>query len=154
VYNCLRRAGITTVGEVVDSLSRGDDELLQIRNLGAKSLEELKDRLRVMDLLPSVPSEDEAEEDAGETETEIEEQPEPEAVAEAPEQPEEEDEREVSAEEEPDAADEEAAAEDEEDAADEEADAEAAVDEGDELQLDDALAAALRKAMLRGGSDS
>lgn len=44
-YNCLKRAGITEVGEIIERLRRGDDEMLVIRNFGQKSLEELKDRL-------------------------------------------------------------------------------------------------------------
>jgi len=52
VYNCLRRAGINTVGEILESLSKGDDELLAIRNFGAKSLDEMKERLLELGLLP------------------------------------------------------------------------------------------------------
>ena len=40
--NCLKRAHITKLGEV---LERSDDELLKIRNFGLKSLTELKDKL-------------------------------------------------------------------------------------------------------------
>jgi DNA-directed RNA polymerase subunit alpha len=40
--NCLKRAHITKVGEV---LEMSDDELLKIRNFGDKSLEELRDKL-------------------------------------------------------------------------------------------------------------
>jgi DNA-directed RNA polymerase subunit alpha len=47
--NCLKRAGINKVGEVLE-MSRG--ELLRIRNFGEKSYNELFDRLREMDLLP------------------------------------------------------------------------------------------------------
>jgi len=53
VYNCLRRAGITTVAEVLESLAKGDDELLAIRNFGSKSLDELKERLEEMGLRPA-----------------------------------------------------------------------------------------------------
>lgn len=41
-YNCLKRAGITKVGE---TLEKSDEELLAIRNFGQKSLDELKARL-------------------------------------------------------------------------------------------------------------
>ena len=41
--NALRRAGIFTVGEVLDAIS--DGRLLGIRNLGRKSLNEIKTRL-------------------------------------------------------------------------------------------------------------
>lgn len=44
-YNCLKRAGITQVGEVIERLRRGDDEMLAIRNFGQKSLDELKSKL-------------------------------------------------------------------------------------------------------------
>ena len=44
-YNCLKRAGITQVGEVIERLRRGDDEMLAIRNFGQKSLDELKAKL-------------------------------------------------------------------------------------------------------------
>jgi DNA-directed RNA polymerase subunit alpha len=44
-YNCLKRAGITKVGEVLLKLQKGEDELLVIRNFGRKSLVELVDKL-------------------------------------------------------------------------------------------------------------
>ncbi len=47
--NCLKRAGVNKVGEVLD-MSR--DELLKIRNFGEKSYTELYDKLRENDLLP------------------------------------------------------------------------------------------------------
>ncbi|MBE9507976.1 MAG: DNA-directed RNA polymerase subunit alpha [Chloroflexi bacterium] len=46
VFNSLRRAGITSVGEVLEMLALGDDTLLTIRNFGQKSLTELKARLQ------------------------------------------------------------------------------------------------------------
>lgn len=45
VYNCLKRTGISEVGEVLDRLAKGDDEMLTIRNFGKKSLAELKEKL-------------------------------------------------------------------------------------------------------------
>ena len=45
--NCLRRAGITTVGEL---LSKGEKELLSLRNFGQKSKQELEERLNTMGL--------------------------------------------------------------------------------------------------------
>jgi DNA-directed RNA polymerase subunit alpha len=45
VFNALRRAGITNVGEVLELLDSGDDALLTIRNFGQTSLTELKGAL-------------------------------------------------------------------------------------------------------------
>ncbi len=50
-YNCLKRAGITQVGEILEKLRKGPDEILAIRNFGQKSLDELIDRLEEKDLL-------------------------------------------------------------------------------------------------------
>ncbi len=47
--NCLKRASIDKVGQVLE-MSKSD--LLEIRNFGEKSLTELYERLRIMDLLP------------------------------------------------------------------------------------------------------
>ena len=45
-YNCLKRAGITKLGEILDKVSKGQGkELLAIRNFGEKSLEELMAKL-------------------------------------------------------------------------------------------------------------
>ncbi|MCP4164616.1 MAG: DNA-directed RNA polymerase subunit alpha [Chloroflexi bacterium] len=44
-YNCLKRAGITKVGEVLLKLEQGENEMLSIRNFGRKSLVELIDKL-------------------------------------------------------------------------------------------------------------
>lgn len=46
VFNSLKRTGITTVGEVLELHKKGDDALLSIRNFGAKSLKELKEKLK------------------------------------------------------------------------------------------------------------
>lgn len=45
VFNSLKRTGITTVREVIELNTKGDDALLSIRNFGVKSLTELKDKL-------------------------------------------------------------------------------------------------------------
>ena len=47
--NCLKRAGINKVGEVLD---RSKSDLMNIRNFGEKSYNELYDKLRENDLLP------------------------------------------------------------------------------------------------------
>lgn len=44
-YNCLKRAGITRVGEVLLKLEQGENEILSIRNFGRKSLDELIGKL-------------------------------------------------------------------------------------------------------------
>jgi len=46
LYNALKRVGIFNVGEVLDRLEKGDNEILVIRNIGKKSLAELKEKLR------------------------------------------------------------------------------------------------------------
>ncbi len=46
-YNCLKRAGIHSVRQLVEY---SEDDLLNIRNFGAKSIEEVKDKLISMDL--------------------------------------------------------------------------------------------------------
>ena len=60
-FNCLKRAGITKVGMILEKLEKGDDEILAIRNFGRKSLDELKQALREKDLLRE-PEEDESDE--------------------------------------------------------------------------------------------
>ena len=45
VYNCLKRTGITKVGEVLAKMEKGPDEMLAIRNFGVKSLIELREKL-------------------------------------------------------------------------------------------------------------
>jgi len=45
-YNCLKRAGITKVGEVLRRMEKGEEEMLAIRNFGKKSLDELVERLQ------------------------------------------------------------------------------------------------------------
>jgi len=44
-YNCLKRAGITQVGEILERLRKGENEILAIRNFGQKSLDELLSKL-------------------------------------------------------------------------------------------------------------
>ncbi len=60
-FNCLKRAGITKVGTILEMLEKGEDEMLAIRNFGRKSLGELKEALREKDLLPA-PLEEESDE--------------------------------------------------------------------------------------------
>jgi DNA-directed RNA polymerase subunit alpha len=46
-YNCLKRAGINTVEELTN---RSEDDMMKVRNLGKKSLEEVKYKLAELDL--------------------------------------------------------------------------------------------------------
>jgi len=47
-YNCLRRSGLMTVGQV---LEKSEEELLALRNFGRKSYDELRERLDELGLL-------------------------------------------------------------------------------------------------------
>jgi len=51
-YNCLKRASINTVGDVLERMAKGADEMLAIRNFGQKSLAELVARLKERNYLP------------------------------------------------------------------------------------------------------
>jgi DNA-directed RNA polymerase subunit alpha len=53
VFNSLKRTGITSVGEVLEMLERGEEAMLTIRNFGEKSLTELKGRLHDKGFLPN-----------------------------------------------------------------------------------------------------
>jgi DNA-directed RNA polymerase subunit alpha len=46
-YNCLKREGVTTVGELVQ---KAEEDLLEIRNFGQKSIDEVKAKLEEMGL--------------------------------------------------------------------------------------------------------
>ena len=46
-YNCLKRAGIQTVEELTQ---KTEDEMMKVRNLGKKSLKEVKDKLNDLGL--------------------------------------------------------------------------------------------------------
>jgi len=45
--NCLKRAGINTVGELIN---KSEEDLMKVRNLGKKSLEEIKGKLEELNL--------------------------------------------------------------------------------------------------------
>ncbi len=53
-YNCLKRASIIKVGEVIQRLEKGPESLLSIRNFGQKSLDELMDQLQAKGFLEYV----------------------------------------------------------------------------------------------------
>lgn len=65
-FNCLRKVGITTVGELI---AHSESELMAIKNFGRKSLNEVKDKLAEMNLslrdsgefIGSYPDEDDEE---------------------------------------------------------------------------------------------
>ncbi len=46
-YNCLKRAGINTVGELI---MKTEEEMMKVRNLGKKSLEEVDEKLEALGL--------------------------------------------------------------------------------------------------------
>lgn len=46
-YNCLKRAGINTIQELTD---KSEAEMIKVRNLGRKSLDEVKNKLTELDL--------------------------------------------------------------------------------------------------------
>ena len=46
-YNCLKRAGINTVEELI---MRDEEEMMKVRNLGKKSLEEVQQKLEALGL--------------------------------------------------------------------------------------------------------
>ncbi len=73
VFNSLKRAGITTVGEVIDLLEKGDEAIMSIRNFGEKSLDELQEKMREKGYLQDEEEEGEEEpEDAAEADEEAE----------------------------------------------------------------------------------
>ncbi len=60
-YNCLKRSGITKVGQ---ALTMTEDDLLAVRNFGEKSLNELKDSLIARHMLPTLGSDDDEQDHA------------------------------------------------------------------------------------------
>ena len=46
-YNCLKRAGINTVNELVQ---KNQEDMMKVRNLGKKSLEEVEQKLQALGL--------------------------------------------------------------------------------------------------------
>ena len=51
-FNCLKRAGIDTVGDLVD---KTEDDMMKVRNLGRKSLDEVKKKLQELGLALKTP---------------------------------------------------------------------------------------------------
>lgn len=46
-YNCLKRAGINTIEELI---KKNEEEMMKVRNLGRKSLEEVQQKLAALGL--------------------------------------------------------------------------------------------------------
>jgi DNA-directed RNA polymerase subunit alpha len=46
VFNSLKRTGVTTVGDVIELLGKGEEAVMSIRNFGEKSLDELRLKMR------------------------------------------------------------------------------------------------------------
>jgi DNA-directed RNA polymerase subunit alpha len=61
VFNSLKRTGITTVGEVLELLEKGDEAVMSIRNFGEKSLDELRAKMREKGYITDEEEEEEAE---------------------------------------------------------------------------------------------
>ena len=53
VFNSLKRTGITTVGDVIELLEKGDEAVMSIRNFGDKSLTELNEKMQEKGYLPN-----------------------------------------------------------------------------------------------------
>jgi DNA-directed RNA polymerase subunit alpha len=68
VFNSLKRAGIVTVGEVLELLEKGEDAIMSIRNFGEKSMDELVEKMTDKGYLQS------DDEDESKTEPEAEEE--------------------------------------------------------------------------------
>ena len=45
VFNSLKRTGITTIGEVITLMEKGEEAVLSIRNFGEKSYQELQQKM-------------------------------------------------------------------------------------------------------------
>ncbi len=53
VFNSLKRTGITSVGDVLELLDKGDEAVMSIRNFGEKSLTELREKMIEKGFLPA-----------------------------------------------------------------------------------------------------
>jgi DNA-directed RNA polymerase subunit alpha len=67
-YNCLKRAGITKVGQI---LEMSEDDLLGVRNFGRKSLDELRERLAAHGILEHSRLAEEPSAEVGEGEADV-----------------------------------------------------------------------------------
>jgi DNA-directed RNA polymerase subunit alpha len=84
-YNCLKRADITKVGQV---LQMDEKALLSVRNLGQKSMEEIRDKLVDHGYITKGEGEGEGENESGSVSVSVSEsEPEPESVSESEPEP-------------------------------------------------------------------
>jgi len=61
VFNSLKRTGVTTVGDVVELLEKGEEAVMSIRNFGEKSLDELRQKMQEKGFLKEENDESEVE---------------------------------------------------------------------------------------------
>jgi DNA-directed RNA polymerase subunit alpha len=61
VFNSLKRTGVTTVGDVIELLDKGEEAVMSIRNFGEKSLDELREKMVEKGYLKDETDESEAE---------------------------------------------------------------------------------------------
>ncbi len=61
VFNSLKRTGVTTVGDVIELLEKGDEAVMSIRNFGEKSLDELRQKMQEKGFLKEENDESEVE---------------------------------------------------------------------------------------------
>ena len=61
VFNSLKRTGISTVGDVLELLDKGEQAIMSIRNFGEKSLDELREKMREKGYLKDETEEENAE---------------------------------------------------------------------------------------------
>jgi len=61
VFNSLKRTGVTTVGDVIELLEKGEEAVMSIRNFGEKSLDELRQKMQEKGFLSEEIDESEVE---------------------------------------------------------------------------------------------
>ena len=61
VFNSLKRTGVTTVGDVIELLEKGEEAVMSIRNFGEKSLDELRAKMTEKGFLKEENDESEVE---------------------------------------------------------------------------------------------
>jgi len=61
VFNSLKRTGVTTVGDVIELLEKGEESVMSIRNFGEKSLDELREKMVEKGYMKDETDESEAE---------------------------------------------------------------------------------------------